>query len=789
MALPNPPNNVPQIIDVQNPSSNHHVVSVKMPTNLASKWPSKPWGTPIEDIGLSTKDAALYPDYVLVEVEPIKNTPDLLWIFQKLNGPEWSTKSIGQESLIPAKFRKSVTTTITTQDVESDTQPSALTGDLILSSVKQVENSGVAKLQNINEVIDLNADPLVSPSTEDQLYVTTEKIVTEQTPSEEGFGIVQSTVQALGNGKAVMITKRAVNTYSGESDGFDIGFSTLEGNGFDSRYGVPINIELTKVSTDDVITDPNPEIVGDQVTVITRTPESVWHAKQEKKTYTLPEDQIWYGLRRATNFPKVLQEIITVDSNENPTLVPVFKADIDGILKARWTRKFSYGPPILPDPVGVYAGRIYRTEEYVFLTEYERSSQSQTISNGSNTSGGVNSSVSQNTSESNSSQTSSSQNTGTSQQTNAGVNTSTSNNVGESTGTQTSQSTSNNNSTTSSTNTSSQDSNNTSSSTSNSSGTSQSTNVTSQTSDNSGTQNSIGSQTQTSTNTGTSNGTQAGTSNSNSSNFSFSAGVSFNSSESTETSGTQTGVANKGTPMPGTNTIIRNTATSTETLSNTGSSGNNSSNTTSNTVGSSTSSGTSSSTSNGTSTTTSDGTSSSSNTGSSTSDSNSSQTSISQNTSVSNNVGSGNSVSSGISTSNNIGISNSGSISSSTSTNTSESTSEGSSTGTTSSTNNGTSNSFGTSNSISNNLSNSTSTSTSSSTTETISIGNSIVTLRIPACLRSAINFTILGSTYTIPATSPVDIIRDSWVIEDIATNHWQDGIWVTEIVEVYVPA
>ena len=64
-----------------------------------------------------------------------------------------------------------------------------------------------------------------------------------------------------------------------------------------------------------------------------------------------------------------------------------------------------------------------------------------------------------------------------------------------------------------------------------------------------------------------------------------------------------------------------------------------------------------------------------------------------------------------------------------------------------------------------------------------------MLALRIPSCLRTSITFKVMATTYTIPATSPTGVERGTWVVEDIATNHWQDGIWVTETVEVYLPA
>lgn len=80
------PVNTPRIYEVQDPATNAYTVMVLMPTQLASKYPSKPWGTAIEDIGLSKRDSDLYPGYVLVDFEPMKGSADLFWIFQKLPG-------------------------------------------------------------------------------------------------------------------------------------------------------------------------------------------------------------------------------------------------------------------------------------------------------------------------------------------------------------------------------------------------------------------------------------------------------------------------------------------------------------------------------------------------------------------------------------------------------------------------------------------------------------------------------------------------------------------------------
>jgi hypothetical protein len=77
MALPDPPPNVPRIVDVQDPGTGHYVVMVRMPTQLAVKYPDKPWGTAIEAIGLAKQDSDRFPGYTLVDVEPLKGSPDL----------------------------------------------------------------------------------------------------------------------------------------------------------------------------------------------------------------------------------------------------------------------------------------------------------------------------------------------------------------------------------------------------------------------------------------------------------------------------------------------------------------------------------------------------------------------------------------------------------------------------------------------------------------------------------------------------------------------------------------
>ena len=209
MSTPQELRNVPKIIESLKPGTdNQHVVAVLMPTQLAAKWPSKPWGTSIADIGLAAKDAALYPDYVLVDIEPIKGSPDLYWLFQKLSGPEWTTKTKGVDNLIPQKFRRLSQTLKTEQEVVPDTEPQDPTGDVTLVQVEQQKNTGKATLTTISDTINENQSALIGEEYGDIVTKETEeKLVPDGTDAKSGITIISSIVEPLGNGKSVMSSK------------------------------------------------------------------------------------------------------------------------------------------------------------------------------------------------------------------------------------------------------------------------------------------------------------------------------------------------------------------------------------------------------------------------------------------------------------------------------------------------------------------------------------------------------------------------------------------------------
>jgi len=244
MALPQP-TNVPRIIEVLDPGANQLSVEVRMPPQLASKYPDKAWGTAIDTIGLQKKDSDRFVGYTLVDIQPMRDSDDLKWIFEKLSGPVWTTTTVGSENIIPEKFRSQVSQTKTKQEVAPGTSPSAITGDLISSTVEAQENTGKAVKVDVSETIDAAATALVSPSLEDQLYVTTEILVAEGTLPDTGTGVVESTVQAIGKGKAIKTSKFAVTAYTNKTT-YTVGYASLLNENVGSADSIPAKFRALK---------------------------------------------------------------------------------------------------------------------------------------------------------------------------------------------------------------------------------------------------------------------------------------------------------------------------------------------------------------------------------------------------------------------------------------------------------------------------------------------------------------------------------------------------------------
>jgi hypothetical protein len=105
---------------VLEPSAGQYEVIVRMDPTMASKFPDKPFGTAITEIGLAAKDTAKYAGYTLVSIEPAdKGAKDHYWIFQKLPGTAWTTE---ERLAIPINGYLYTTT----QDVPRDATPPAI---------------------------------------------------------------------------------------------------------------------------------------------------------------------------------------------------------------------------------------------------------------------------------------------------------------------------------------------------------------------------------------------------------------------------------------------------------------------------------------------------------------------------------------------------------------------------------------------------------------------------------------------------------------------------------------
>tara|TARA_R110000823_G_scaffold72942_1_gene167919 strand:- start:2286 stop:4220 length:1935 start_codon:yes stop_codon:yes gene_type:complete len=180
-----------------------------MPSEQASKFPNKPWGTAITAIGLAKQDSKRYEGYTLVDIEPLKGSSDLYWVFEKLDGAVWETRGKARQSVVPEKFRDSTETTRTIQDVDPGTLPSTIEGNLLSSVVEEQPNSGKAVKTEITESINEDADALTG--SEYGAIVgkdTTESLVGEGSDADTGIDILSSRVVPLGNGKAIKTTHR-----------------------------------------------------------------------------------------------------------------------------------------------------------------------------------------------------------------------------------------------------------------------------------------------------------------------------------------------------------------------------------------------------------------------------------------------------------------------------------------------------------------------------------------------------------------------------------------------------
>lgn len=199
------------IFEVSDPGLNLHSVMVRVATDFATKFPNKPWGTPLSKVVVK-KESDKFPGYVLVDFEPVQGSTDLFWIFQSLaNARDWTTKSKSRDNLTPTKFRGQIVRVTTETDVVPETEPDSLTDTLVSSVVKQQKDTGKAIRENTTEVIDENVAPLVGQqfAPGGVLLATSEALVVEGTDTDKAFLVNESGVDPLGNGKAVKQSSKA----------------------------------------------------------------------------------------------------------------------------------------------------------------------------------------------------------------------------------------------------------------------------------------------------------------------------------------------------------------------------------------------------------------------------------------------------------------------------------------------------------------------------------------------------------------------------------------------------
>jgi hypothetical protein len=315
MAAPEPPPKVPRIVDVQEPGTGHYVVIVRMPMDLVSSFPSTPWNTDISQIGLPKADSDKYPEHELVQIASLQGTNDLLWFFQKLEGPLWTSTYHGiDSSLIPAKYRRLIEVIKTKQEVVPSTPPDTIAGDLIYSAVERQDDTGKSTKTNITEVIDIDASPLIGELTDTWGVNTTEEsLVQEGDPCDFGYGTKSSVVAPLGNGKSVKSSE--FYPADDEDDGI---IHTLEGREVDEETG--IIYEVTKSLVDryraKALADNWPGI-GDGTVEI--KPLDKWHSIIV--TGKIVEDSLrshtWWELTNI-NLPNELEEVGVIwDSDSN----------------------------------------------------------------------------------------------------------------------------------------------------------------------------------------------------------------------------------------------------------------------------------------------------------------------------------------------------------------------------------------------------------------------------------------------------------------------------------------
>lgn len=282
--------------------------------------------------------------------------------YKTLPGPDLLTRSIGQDNLIPQKFRRLITTTVTETDVAPDEEmPEALEGDQSLVQIKDA-STAEAKKTVVEETIDEEADPLAGEYTDEQGVVTTEEeLVDEGEPAEEGFQVKSSRVVPLGNGKAVKET----DTYPE--------FPVLVDYEMDTQLWVPR--EVRKKIVDKITAEESTiETVTEGDLTIAQIQEfkalDKWRSVRIQTRTVLSDSGagtgildraavIWYGIEQHS-FPSVLESVTIASPSTGVSSLEQLQVEVrvregySGPVKARYTETFHSTPPAAVEPTGFF---------------------------------------------------------------------------------------------------------------------------------------------------------------------------------------------------------------------------------------------------------------------------------------------------------------------------------------------------------------------------------------------------------------------------------------------------
>ena len=152
-----------------------------------------------------------YNDFTLVQIVPMQDSENAVFIFRQLPSNERVTEATGAPSRVPAKFADQITRTVTVTDVDPDTALTAIAGDVVFSEVAKQEGQALSVKTDVEETINEDASPLVGSGFAPQgtEYLSSEELVDEGTAEERGVNVLDSVVEPIGGGKAVKQTRTA----------------------------------------------------------------------------------------------------------------------------------------------------------------------------------------------------------------------------------------------------------------------------------------------------------------------------------------------------------------------------------------------------------------------------------------------------------------------------------------------------------------------------------------------------------------------------------------------------